>query len=144
MQTDPATRAIVDQVWNSAAFISDLGIRLHGLGKGWCESELTLLPRHLQQNGFVHAGVQATMADHTSGAAASTLAEPGQFVLTVEFKLSLLRAGKGEKLFCRADVLKPGRSVSFVEALLYAVTGEERTLISKMTATMAVGGTSRA
>ncbi len=55
----------------------------------------------------VHAGVQATIADHTAGGAATTLIDKGQFVLTVEFKINLLRVTRGDSLLCRAQVLKP-------------------------------------
>lgn len=139
MEPDAAARRqMLEEAWNRAAFVADVGIRLRDLGKGWCESELLVLPRHLQQNGVVHAGVQATMADHTAGAAAWTMAEPGQFVLSIEFKISLLRAGRAERLLCRADVIKPGRSVSFVEAEVFALTGAERALISRVSASMSV------
>ncbi|CAQ71130.1 hypothetical protein RALTA_A3213 [Cupriavidus taiwanensis LMG 19424] len=60
--------------------------------------------------------MQATMADHTAGAAASTILEAGQHVVTAEFKINLLRAVRSERLRCRADVLKSGRSIIVVEA----------------------------
>jgi acyl-coenzyme A thioesterase PaaI-like protein len=50
----------------------DLGASLVGLSEGVAESELEIAPRHGQQDGFVHAGVIATLADHTAGAAAGT------------------------------------------------------------------------
>ena len=45
----------------------------------------------MQQDGFVHAGVQAAVADHTSGDAAATLLAVGKIVLSIEFKINLLR-----------------------------------------------------
>jgi acyl-coenzyme A thioesterase PaaI-like protein len=60
----------VREIFHRAAFIEDLGIRLKGLGEGWCESVLEVAPKHRQQDGYVHAGVQAAMADHTAGGAA--------------------------------------------------------------------------
>lgn len=33
---------------------------------------------HFQQNGFVHAGVQSTLADHACGVAAATIAPEGK------------------------------------------------------------------
>lgn len=100
-QQDLATaRRIVE----GAPFIRDLGLALTGAGEGWCETELVLAGRHLQQDGYVHAGVQATMADHTAGAAAATRAGPGRRVLTAEFKINLLRAACGERLRCRGSV----------------------------------------
>ncbi|OGB25832.1 MAG: phenylacetic acid degradation protein PaaI [Burkholderiales bacterium RIFCSPLOWO2_02_FULL_57_36] len=135
---NPYYKTAVERIFHDAAFIGDVGIELIDCGPGWCETRLIIAPRHLQQTGVIHAGVQTTIADHTAGGAAITLMREGEHVLTAEFKLNLLRAGQGGSLWCRAQVLKPGRSLSFVESEVYAVTGEERILISKLTATMAV------
>lgn len=135
---NPQYRQLIESVFKSAAFVNDIGISLLGCGPGWCESGMTILPRHLQQGGVVHAGVQATIADHTAGAAATTMLAQGQYVLTAEFKINLLRSAVGETLFCRAQVLKPGKALIIVEAEVFAVSGTTMTLVSKMTATMSV------
>lgn len=135
---NPHYQSLIARMFDDAAFVSDVGIRLIDCGPGWCESNLDLTPRHLQQTGVIHAGVQTTIADHTAGAAVSTLLREGEYVLTAEFKLNLLRAGQGESLWCRAQVLKAGRSMGFVESEVYAVAGANKVMISKMTATMAV------
>src|SRR5437588_10526546 len=83
--------ALARRVCEAAAFVSDIGMRLVGVGAGWCESVLLVFPRHYQFEGFVHAGVQATMADHTSGTAATTLVDERHYVLSAEFKINLLR-----------------------------------------------------
>ena len=103
---NPQYRQLIESVFKNAAFVDDIGISLLGCGPGWCESGMTILPRHLQHGGVVHAGVQATIADHTSGAAATTMLAQGHYVLTAEFKINLLRPAVGETLFCRAQVLK--------------------------------------
>ena len=86
----------------------------------------------------MHAGVQATVADHTAGAAGASLIEPGQFVLSAEFKINLLRAAKGTRLECVAKVLKAGASLSVVESEVYCGTGDDLRLVSKTTVTLAV------
>lgn len=75
------------------------------------------------------------MADHTAGSAASTLIQPGQYVLTVEFKINLLRPAAGAKLRCKAQVLKPGKTLSIVESEVFT-----NKLVSKATLTLAVLG----
>jgi acyl-coenzyme A thioesterase PaaI-like protein len=60
-----------------------------------------------------------------------------QLVLSVEFKINLLRAAKGERLVCRAEVLKPGKRFSVVESEVSCVDGGNERLVSKMTATIA-------
>ena len=131
-------KARVANIFVSARFIQDVGYRLRDCGPGWCETELAVEPRHWQQDGFVHAGVQATMADHTAGAAAGTLMRVDELVLTVEFKINLLRTAVADRLFCRADVLRPGRQLTVVESSVFAVVGEKQTLVSKAMVTLAL------
>ena len=130
-------RTEIERIFGGAGFIPSLGLRLVDCDPGWCETELDLRPEHLQQDGYVHAGVQATIADHTGGAAAATLMAEGQRVLTIEFKINLLRPGEGDRLLCRAEVLRPGRSVTVSESSVFGVQGGTRMLISKATVTLA-------
>ena len=125
------------QMFRRAPFVAEIGMELESIGDGECVTVLRVEPRHLQQNGVVHAGVQATMADHTAGAAADTVAA-GAAVMTAEFKLSLLRAARGDLLRCRARVLKPGRQRVFVESEVWCTAATEEQLVSKASATMSV------
>jgi len=123
----------------SAPFMVDLGIVPTAVADGRVSTELPIARRHLQHTGQVHAGVMATMADHSMGAAAQTMAPEGLWVLTAELKTSLLRAGKGERLVCEAVVIKPGRMLSFTEAEVFAEDAAgARTLVMKASATMAL------
>jgi len=133
---DPEWRKSTDAIFARAAFVRELGIRLVDLGPGWVETELLVEPRHMQQDGVVHAGVQATLADHSAGAAAGTLAPEGHATLSVEFKIQLLRPALGERLRCRAEVLRPGRTLVATEAWVWAVSGAQEKLVSKLSATM--------
>ncbi len=133
-------REELEQIFIAAPFVANLGIRLVSLGSGTCETELDVRFRHLQQDGFVHAGVQAAMADHTAGGAAATLIEPGHIILTAEFKINLLRAAKGERLTCRSKVLKSGSRLIVVESEVLCENEEISKLVSKTTVSIAVIG----
>jgi uncharacterized protein (TIGR00369 family) len=128
----------VREIFQQAAFVSDLGIRLAGLGPGWCESVLEVAPKHRQQDGYVHAGVQATIADHTAGGAAGTLAAEGDLVLTVEFKINFLRPALGERLRCRATVLRQGKTLNVAESEVFAERNGSEKLVAKAMVTLAV------
>jgi uncharacterized protein (TIGR00369 family) len=121
-----------------APFMQDLGVQPTGVAPGSVTAEMNVAPRHLQHTGQVHAGVMATLADHAMGSAAQTLAPAGHWAITAELKTSQLRPGKGEKLVCEAVVIKAGRTLSFTEAQVFAVRGDERTLVMKASATMAL------
>jgi uncharacterized protein (TIGR00369 family) len=127
-----------NRIFTSAPFAAELGLRLESVGPGTCTSLLPLERRHLQQDGFVHAGVQASMADHTAGGAAATLLRKGQYVLSAEFKINLLRAAKGDRLVCRARVLKAGAQLTVAESEVFCVAAGAERLVSKATVTLAV------
>jgi uncharacterized protein (TIGR00369 family) len=124
--------------FRQSAFVVDLGFEPVKVEPGIVTSEMAILPRFLQHSGVVHAGVMATVADHTMGSAAFTMAAEGSVILTAELKTSLLRAAKGERLVCEGRVLKPGRNLSFTEAEVWVESNGQRTLVMKASATMAV------
>lgn len=124
----------VQAVFSLAPFIQEVGYELADAGPGWVETRLDVEPRHLQQHGYVHAGVITTMADHTAGGAASTVVQPGQSVLTSDLSIQLLRPGRGEELRCRGEVVKPGRSLVFTQADVWA----DEIHVARLHATMAV------
>ncbi len=80
------------------------------------------------------------MADHTAGGAAATIIESDQIVLTVEFKINLLRAAKGDRLTCRSKVLKPGSRLIIVESEVKCENEGTSKLVSKTTVSIAVIG----
>ncbi len=121
----------LDQIFSAVPFIAHLGIRLVSVGPGECETELLVQPHHLQQNGYVHAGVQAAMADHSAGGAAATLATADQMFLTAEYKINLLRPARGTRLLCKSKVLRPGSRLTVVESEVFSEHEGERVLVSK-------------
>jgi uncharacterized protein (TIGR00369 family) len=104
---------------------------------GLVEIKLPYRPDLTQQDGFVHAGIIATIADSACGYAAYSLMPPESEVLAVEFKVNLLRPAKGEMFLARAEVIKPGRTLTVVRADVFATTGtEEQKLVATMQGTM--------
>jgi len=130
-------REKVRSVFDKAPFIEELGLVLSDLGPGWCESIIEVKPKHLQQDGYVHAGAQATVADHTAGGAAGTLVRANEIVLTAEFKINLLRPALGDRLRCRSTVLKSGKTLIVAESEVYAVREGKEKLVAKATVTLA-------
>jgi uncharacterized protein (TIGR00369 family) len=116
---DPQALERVRQRFLQAAFVIDLGIELLELGPGWADTALLVAPRHYQAERFIHAGVQSTLADHCAGSAAATLMSAEQTVVTVEYKINFLKPAVGARLRCRADVLRPGKTLSVAESKVY-------------------------
>jgi uncharacterized protein (TIGR00369 family) len=135
MQLDLPT---VRGFFQAAPFMVELGVEPVAVAEGRVSSVLPIQPRHFQHTGQVHAGVMATMADHTMGAAAQTQAPEGLWVITAELKTSLLRPAQGERLVCEAVVIKAGTRLSFTEAEVFAESQGQRRLVMKASATMAL------
>ncbi|MBQ0959677.1 PaaI family thioesterase [Ideonella sp. 4Y11] len=119
-------------------FMRDLGAEPTAVSPGRVTAVLPMQDRFRQHSGHAHAGVQTTLADHSMGSAAQTLVADGHWVLTADLKVSLLRPADGERLVCEAWVVKPGRTLSFTEAEVWAEREGDRTLVLKASATMAV------
>ncbi|HSQ71218.1 MAG TPA: PaaI family thioesterase [Rubrivivax sp.] len=119
-------------------FMVDLGVEPTAVSAGRITTKLPLALRHMQHTGQAHAGVMATLADHSMGAAAQTLAPAGHWALTAELTTSALRPGRGERLVCEAVVIKAGRRITFTEAEVFAELAGVRTLVMKASATMAI------
>lgn len=127
----------LQKIFDRAPFIKHLGIKLKDCGPGWCETFLTVRPEHFQQDNFIHAGVLATLADHTAGAAAGTLLGKEEICLTVEFKINLLRPAQGTTLRAKAKVLKGGKRLTVAESEVYAEDSNSPRLVAKAMVTLA-------
>ena len=89
-----------------------------------------------QQNGYLHAGILTTVADSACGYAAYTLMPAGADVLSVEFKVNLLRPAVGEVFVAEARVVKAGATLTVTRCDVYGQAGEESKLVATMLATM--------
>jgi uncharacterized protein (TIGR00369 family) len=82
--------------------------------------------------------VLMTLADHTCGGAAATVTQEGHEVITVENKVSFLRPASGSEVFCRAQVLRAGKTLMFVEGEVMTRRDNERIIAAKASSTLAV------
>ncbi len=131
---------LLEKRFLEAPFIRELGITLLEAVPGTVRTRLAVEERFNQQDGFVHAGVVSTLADHSGGASAWTVVEPHQTVLTVEFKINFLNPARGPVLDCTARVIRPGRSLVTSEADVYGGDGVHA---ARLNMTLAVVDTER-
>jgi uncharacterized protein (TIGR00369 family) len=121
----------------SQGFMQLVGAEVEEVSAGSCVIALRARPELMQHNGLFHGGVIAFLVDNTTTAAAATMVSDADLVLTAEYKLNLLAPGIGERLVCRAQVVKSGRMLTVVEAKVYAATGGKEKLIAVALATIA-------
>jgi uncharacterized protein (TIGR00369 family) len=138
VEMNNAPVSLVERIFQDAEFIRSLGIQLTLYGTGWCETRLNASTFLRQQHGFIHAGVLMTLADHTCGGAAASTIGKDRDLITVENKVSFLRPASGPNLFCRAEVLRTGKNIVFVEAEVMEEREEGRLMVAKASSTLAV------
>ena len=98
---------------------------------GIFDTHLNVRKEHQQQDGFVHAGVIATMADHTAGYASFTTVSEKFRILTVEFKINYFKPALGPLIICRSKVVNNGKKIKVTESEVFSVANGMEKLVSK-------------
>ncbi len=118
-------------------FINFCGFKAELAQWGRFHSLLEIHVKHRQQDGFVHAGVMATMADHTAGYSAFTTVTEDMQILTIEFKINFLRPAYGQRLFCRSQVIREGRKIIVSESDVFDIgDNKKETAVAKAIVTL--------
>jgi uncharacterized protein (TIGR00369 family) len=133
---NPSFEQEVRQSFAQQSIMELIGASLTLIEPGVVEITLPYRRDLTQQNGYLHAGIVTTIADSACGYAAFSLMPQGSGVLSVEFKVNLLRPAKGENFLARAEVIKAGRTLTVVRADVFALTEDKRTLVATMQGTM--------
>ncbi len=128
MNNQPADPEYAERIrasFQAQAFMATLGARLERVAPGEVDIALAHRSELTQQHGFLHAGVVTAIADSACGYAAYTLMPAGSEVLSVEFKLNLIRPAKGARYLAEGRVVRSGRmlTVTRADVLAYGETG---------------------
>jgi uncharacterized protein (TIGR00369 family) len=113
-----------------------IGARLLSVDRGAVDIDLRFRNDLTQQGGVLHAGVVTSILDSACGYAALTMMPEASDVVSVEFKVNLLRPAKGDLFLAEGRVLKGGRTLSVVRGDAYAESAQGRALVATMLATM--------
>jgi uncharacterized protein (TIGR00369 family) len=140
MQILPPNPSFAEEVNRSFAkqpIMNLIGARLTSVEPGVVEITLPYRADLVQQHGYIHAGIVTTIADSACGYAAFSLMPAGSEVLSVEFKINLLRPAQGVTFIARAEVIKSGRTLSVARADVFGVAqSNERELVATIQATL--------
>jgi uncharacterized protein (TIGR00369 family) len=115
-----------------------IGASLTAVEAGRVHIRLPFSPQLTQQNGYLHAGAIATIADNACGYAALSLAPAGTDVVAAEFKVNLLAPARAAMFEARARVLRPGRTLTVVQADVFGIEGDTQELVATMIETVFV------
>jgi uncharacterized protein (TIGR00369 family) len=140
---DPAYEARVRESFSRQSHMATLGAKVVFIAPGEVHLAFPFAPQFCQQNGFMHAGAIASVADSANGYAAYTLAPPETDVLAVEFKINFLAPAQGEGFLACGRVLRPGRTLTVCQADVFSSGAAGRTPIATMLSTLIVRPTGR-
>lgn len=131
---DPDFEHRVRESFERQAMMKTLGVSIVELGAGWIDLEFDHDEDFTQQHGFKHAGAIATALDSACGYAALSLMPVDAAVLTVEYKINLMRPARSDRYRASAHVLKPGRTLTVSTGSVTPHDSDEA--IAVMTATV--------
>jgi uncharacterized protein (TIGR00369 family) len=117
-------------------FIKFCGIKVSKIEKGIFESTLKIGENHKTQDNFVHAGLIATMSDHTAGYAAYTLVPESIRILSIEFKINFLKPAYGNALKCKSEIVSQGRQIIVAQSTVFDIRDTHEKMVSKSTITL--------
>ena len=134
---NPSFAEEIKQSFAKQTIMSLIGAELSRVEPGVIEITLPYRTDLAQHHGFLHAGVVTTIVDSACGYAAYSLMPPKSEVLSVEFKVTVLRPGKGEVFLAAAEVIKSGKTLTVARADVFGLDQSgRRELIATMLATM--------
>jgi uncharacterized protein (TIGR00369 family) len=134
---NPSFAEEIKQSFAKQTIMALIGAELSRVEAGIVEITLPYRPDLAQQHGYLHAGIVTTIADSACGYAAYSLMPPETEVLSVEFKVNLLRPAKGEVFLAVAEVVKAGKTLTVVRADVFGMDHDgQRELVATMLGTM--------
>ena len=114
-----------------------LGAELVHVADGEVHIALSPRPELCQQNGHIHAGALAGVLDSACAYAAMTVAPLGFDVLTLEFKVNLLRpAAPADRYIAVGKVTKVTEKLTMCRGEIIGEQGSQREPIAVMQATI--------
>src|SRR5262249_57138872 len=127
---DPNFEARVRESFSRQRVMQTLDVTMTKVEPGLVELALPFREDLTQQHGFIHAGIVATILDSACGYAAFSLMPPDVAVLTVEYKINLLRPADGERIVARGRVVRSGKTLTVCAGDAVAVTGSEEKVVA--------------
>ena len=129
---DSAFRERVKSSFDRQLCMATLGITISRIEPGMVELIMSYEELYTQQHGFIHAGIISTALDSACGYAAFSVMPVEAAVLTIEYKINLLAPAMGEDFIFRAEVVKPGRTLTLCDGRAYGRTAGKKKLIATL------------
>lgn len=112
-----------------------IGIKVTDVGEGYGELRVPVKEEILNANGAVHGGIYYTLCDLAASSALWTLVSEDRFFVTNDINVSVVAAVHKGELTVKANVLKMGKRLAFLEASVFN-ENEELIAASRITKTI--------
>ena len=109
---------IIQTSFDKQLFMQTLGAELVSVKEGEVIIKCNYDKGLTQQDGFIHAGALTSIVDSACGYAALTMMPKNSRVLSVEFKVNLLRPMNLKKWIAVGKVIKSGKLLSVCEGII--------------------------
>ena len=119
---DPSFATRIRESFGRQKAMALIGASLRRVEAGEVEVALPWREDLTQQKGFIHGGILGMIADTACGYAAFSLMPAGGSLVTVEYKMNILKPGRGS-LVAHGKVIRPGRTLTVARAEVYADDG---------------------
>ena len=119
---DPSFATRIRESFGRQKAMALIGASLRRVEAGEVDIALPWRADLTQQKGFIHGGILGMIADTACGYAAFSLMPAGGSLVTVEYKMNILKPGRGS-LVAHGKVIRPGRTLTVARAEVYADDG---------------------
>ena len=133
---DPQFEARVRASFARQGAMALIGAHLVGVALGAVDIALPFRGDLTQQHGYLHAAVVTAILDSACGYAALSLMPAGTAVLSVEFKINLLKPAAGALFRALGRVIRAGQTLTVCSGEVQAERGGGMAVIAVMQATM--------
>jgi uncharacterized protein (TIGR00369 family) len=138
VESQPTRRQVIEQFVPNSPLVQHLGIRLEEVGDDVAVLALPFSEQVCTMGDVVHGGAISTLADTAAMAAAWADDEVPEALAgaTVSLTVEFVNAARATDLTARAEVVKRGRSLSFIDITVRDTAGE---VVAKALATYKFG-----
>lgn len=116
-------------------FFRLMGIEVESFGEGRAMLSMNVRPDMQNGVGWLQGGLYGALCDEAMALALYTSLEESEQITTISESTSYLRGVRNGKVKARAEIVRKGRQVAFMEG---CVTDSEDVLLSKTTASFTI------
>ncbi|HWQ72629.1 MAG TPA: PaaI family thioesterase [Desulfitobacteriaceae bacterium] len=116
-KTDPAVKE--DYAVFEAPLDKFMGFKISVISEGYCELRVPIREELSTGHGGVHGGVYYIICDLATLAALSSKLGDNYYAVTTDINVSLLSSTDDGELIVKANVLRSGKRLAFVEAKVF-------------------------